>query len=183
MAYQDGTYVSFHLGGTVPPFASDDEWRDSLKSWTGLTDDAFAFVPTKEKELAAADPKKKKALRMEVQRNLRNSRHLLLLLDDTTHLDEDWVPFEVEFAVDQCQIPIIAAYPGYSYIIAPEQLRNTWPDVVTQRIDDASAKIIHVPFKQEPLAKALSTYHVRMPPRSALSFFLKESYQKWGLMQ
>lgn len=182
MSYNNGTYVSFHLGGTYPPFESDAEWYAPLKSWTGKTDTDFIYVATKDKELAATDARKRTALRMDVQKNLRNSRHLMLILDDTTHLDNDWVPFEIEYAVDQCEIPIIAVYPGYNYIIAPDQLRNSWPDQLTRRIDDATARVVHIPFKKEPVASALESYNRQTQPRTSLSFYRREQYQKWGLL-
>ncbi len=183
MPNREVTYISYHLGGTIPPFASETEFQASLKSWTGKGDEGFAFVANDAKEQAMTDTRKRAALRVAAQKNLRNSKSLLLLIDDTTHFDTDWVPFEIEHAIDHCEIPVIAAYPDYNYIIAPDQLRNLWPDALTKRIDDASARVIHIPFKQEPVVKALRTYHRRLQPRTGLSFFLKESYRKWGLLQ
>jgi len=183
MTYRDGTYVSYHLGGTVPPFASESEFQTLLKSWTDKGDEAFAYVTNEMKDLAVTDARKRTALRQAAMKSLRNSKHLLLLVDETTHFDTTWVPFEIEQAVDHCEIPIIAAYLDYNYIIAPDQLRNLWPDALTKRIEDASARVIHVPFKMEPVVKALRTYHRKLQPRTGLSFFTKETYQKWGLIR
>lgn len=76
----------------------------------------------------------------------------------TTKEDADWVPFEIRYAVDECELPIIAAYPGRGRIASPVHLRHLWPRTLEIRIDDGCAKVIHIPFRQGPLADAIHVY-------------------------
>jgi hypothetical protein len=47
---------------------------------------------------------------------------MLLIIGDSTRLDRDWVPFEIEYAVDSCNIPLIIAYTDFNTITVPSAL-------------------------------------------------------------
>jgi hypothetical protein len=114
---------------------------------------------------------------------LRNSRNMVLIIGQTTCEDTDWVPMEIRYAVDTCQLPIIAAYPGYRRIQKPDLLSQLWPSALRNRIEDGSAHVIHVPFSREPLHDAISQFdHDHLPKGGGLGFYSDSAYRSWGLL-
>lgn len=182
MAYRNGTYIAFHAQGTNQPGKSDIDYYNLMKAWSAKTDDDFTMVNSHEKASAVRDTSKKVTLRASLLQRLRNSKNMVLIVGGTTRFDTDWVPFEIEKAVDQYALPIIAAYPEYDYILAPNDLRVLWPAALRQRIDNDSARVIHIPFKKLPIADAIGQFTHVNPPRSALSYYTRETYQKWGII-
>ena len=112
MAYRNGTYVAFHANGTNIPSKSDIDYYNLMKAWTAKTDDDFTMNNSHDKASAVRDSSKKATLRASLLERLKNSKNMVLIIGETTLLDDDWVPFEIEKAVDAYKIPIIAAYTG-----------------------------------------------------------------------
>jgi hypothetical protein len=80
-------------------------------------------------------------------------------------LDTDWVPFEIEQAVDTYRIPIIAAYTVSDKPIRnPAALIGYWPIPLTERINNGTANVIHIPFKKGALKDAIRFSHADPPP-------------------
>ena len=183
MPYRNGTYIAFHAEGTNIPIDSDFKYYNLLKAWTAKTDDDFSMIDSHEKSAAVRDSSKKETLRTRLKERLRNSKHLLLIIGDTTKKDTDWVPFEIAYAIDDCDIPIIAAYTGYECILSPNDLSDLWPPALKERINNETARVIHIPFKKEPIQAAINQFDHNSPPKSALSYYRKEAYEKWGLIE
>src|SRR5438093_8188664 len=117
MSYRNGTYVAFHANGTDVPVDSDIKYYNLMKAWTDKGDDDFTMINSHDKASSVRGSSKRATLRASLQERLRNSRNMVLIIGQTTRFDTDWVPFEIEQAVDSYKIPIIAAYPGYDYIM------------------------------------------------------------------
>lgn len=183
MPYRNGTYVAFHAEGTDVPTDSDMKYYNLLKAWTAKQDDDFSMINSHEKTASVRDSSTRETLRARLVTRLRNSKHLLLIIGDTTKLDTDWVPFEIEYAIDECEIPVIVAYTDYNYILNPNSHEHEWPDVLKTRIRNGSARVIHVPFKKEPLTAAVDKYDSETKPQSALTFYTRETYIKWGIIK
>lgn len=182
MAYRNGTYVAFHAAGTSDPTASDIKYFNLLKAWHVREEADFTFVNSHDKTYAVRDTSKRDTLRARLAERLRSSKNMILILGDTTRFDTDWVPFEIEYAVDECAIPIIAAYPGFDTITNPSAARPTWPAALQMRIDDGSAHVIHVPFRQQPLSHAVSTFsYDYFPNGGGLGRYSDEAFRSWGL--
>ncbi len=182
MAYRNGTYVAFHANGTDVPTDSDIKYYNLLKAWTEKGDDDFSMINSHDKASSVRDSSRKATLRASLQERLRNSRNMVLIIGKTTRFDTDWVPFEIEQAIDTYEIPIIAAYPGYEYIMAPADLRVLWPGALGSRIANRAARGIHIPFKKEPISGAISQFDHKNPPNSSLSYYNRETYRGWGLV-
>jgi hypothetical protein len=106
---------------------------------------------------------------------------MILIIGSTTKEDTDWVPFEIRYAVDECKIPLIAAYPNYEYIMAPQLLSSLWPNALAERIAAGSAHIIHIPFKREALRDAVDQFvHNNFPLGGGLGYYSREAYASWG---
>lgn len=182
MAYRNGTYVAFHAEGTNQPGKSDIDYYNLMKAWSAKTDDDFTMVNSHEKASAVRDTSKKATLRASLLQRLRNSKNMVLIVGDTTRFDTDWVPFEIEQAVDRYGLPIIAAYPNYDYILAPAKLRPLWPTALEDRIDNKTARVIHIPFKKLPIADAIGQFTLANPPNSSLSYYTRDTYLQWGII-
>jgi len=183
MAYRNGTYIAFHAGGTNIPGQSDIDYYNLLKAWTAKADDDFSMVNSHDKASAVRDSSKRATLQASLLERLRNSKNMLLIIGQTTRFDTDWVPFEIQQAIDEYKIPIIAAYPDYEYILDPTQLRGLWPSVLTRRIDNGTAHVIHIPFKKAPIADAIDRFNFNNYPNgSGLGWYTRETYQQWGLI-
>jgi hypothetical protein len=182
MAYRNGTYVAFHAEGTSDPTASDMRFYQLLKAWTERGDDDFSFINSHDKASSVRDSSKRATLRASLQDRLRNSRNMVLIIGQTTRFDTDWVPFEIEQAIDTYELPIIAAYPDYLNITVPAQLSSLWPQSLARRISTEAARVIHIPFRKQPLADAIGQFDHNKLPNSALSYYSIETYRVWGLV-
>lgn len=182
MTYRNGTYVAFHAEGTSNPTISDFKYYGLLKAWTEKEDDDFSIIDSHEKTAAVRDSSKRATLEKRLKERLRNSKHLFLIIGDKTKNDKDWVPLEIEYAVDNCEIPIIAAYVNYKSILNPASHENEWPTALKKRINNKTARVIHVPFKKEPIKAAIGQFDMNNKPKGSLSYYTRETYTKWGLV-
>lgn len=182
MAYRNGTYVAFHANGTDVPVDSDIKYYNLMKAWTAKTDDDFTMINSHDKASAVRDSSKRATLRASLQERLRNSKNMVLIVGETTRFDADWVPFEISSAIDSYEIPIIAAYPGYEYVLAPAELRPLWPKDLADRINNQTARVIHIPFKKEPLQAAIDQFDHNNLPKGPLTYYIRDAYVKWGLL-
>lgn len=182
MAYRNGTYVAFHANGTNRPGESDIDYYNLMKAWSSKNDDSFTMINSHEKASAVRDTSKKATLKASLQQRLRNSRNFVLIIGQTTRFDDDWVPFEIEQAVETYDLPIIAAYPGYDYIMAPAELAALWPSALGNRIHRGTARVIHIPFKKQPITDAIEQFDHENLPKTGLTYYTQETYQSWGLL-
>lgn len=183
MAYRNGTYIAFHANDTPNPTESDMKYYNTLRMWKVREDNDFNFINSHEKTGSVRDSSQKETLKRSLRERLNNSKNMLLIIGNTTNQDTDWVPFEIEYAVDVCKIPIIAAYPAYTSILAPAQLSNWWPPALATRIYNGTAHVIHIPFKQNPITSAVSQFDFNNYPLSGgLGYYSREAYISWGLI-
>jgi hypothetical protein len=181
MAYRNGTYVAFHANGTDVPIDSDIKYYNLMKAWTEKADDDFSMINSHDKASSVRDSSKRDTLRASLQERLRNSKNMVLIIGETTRFDTDWVPFEIEQAIDVYKLPILASYPGLDWITAPAHLSGLWPVALAQRIQANTARVLHIPFKKEPMKAAIETYTHDKLPKGPLSYYSPEAYQKWGI--
>lgn len=183
MAYRNGTYVAFHANGTNIPGKSDIDYYNLMRAWTAKPDDEFTMNNSHEKVAAVRDSSKKATLKVSLLERLRNSKNMVLIIGETTALDDDWVPFEIEKAVDSYGLPIIAAYTGFDKPIRnPSALNAYWPSALAIRINNGTANVIHIPFKKAALMDAISQFSHNAPPAGkGLGFYNDEAYRNFGI--
>lgn len=183
MAYRNGTYVAFHANGTSDPTESDMKYYNTLRMWHNNEDIEFSMVNSHEKASSVRDSSTKQTLRNSLLERLKNSKNFLIIIGDTTRFDNDWVPFEITNAIDNYKLPVIAVYPKYDYIVQPnhQDIRNLWPEALRARIDNRTARTIHIPFKQNPIKDAISQFSIQKYPNGSLSYYGIDIYRKWGI--
>lgn len=183
MSYRNGTYIAFHAGGTTNPTASDIKYYNALQAWNANKKFDFQFVNSHDKTSAVRDSSSRETLRRAIVTRLNNSKNMVLILTETTKNDTDWVPFEIEQAIDKCKITIIAAYPGATRITEPRLFEHLWPAPLASRIYSGLARVIHIPFRQEPLMDAIEYMTVARTdyPKNGYGYYTPETYTSWGL--
>ena len=95
MAYRNGTYVAFHANNTSDPTESDMKYYNTLRMWKVRDESDFKFVNSHEKR-DVRDWSTKETLKRALRERMNNSKHLLLIIGQTTRFDTDWIPFEIE---------------------------------------------------------------------------------------
>lgn len=181
MAYRNGTYVAFHADGTNRPGKSDIDYYNLLRAWSAKPDDDFTLINSHEKASAVRDSSKRETLKKSLLERLRNSKNMVLIIGETTRLDTDWIPFEIEKAVDYYKMPIIAVYTQYTKILKPSELADLWPIALKRRIEKKIVRTIHIPFKKLPIMNAINQFNINNLPKTALSHYSKETYERWGI--
>ena len=182
MAYRNGTYIAFHANGTSDPTASDMKYYNTLKMWKVREESEFHFINSHEKTSSVRDTSARETLKRSLITRLNSSKNMILIIGNTTWQDTDWIPFEIAYAVDECSIPIITAYTGYDSILAPAQLSHLWPKAFADRINNNTARVIHIPFKQNPLTDAVSQFHIDNLPDGGLVYYNRETQIQLGLI-
>lgn len=183
MAYRNGTYVAFHADGTNKPGESDIDYYNLMKAWAAKTDDEFTMINSHDKASAVRDNSLRTTLRNSLLERLRNSKNMVLVIGATTRLDTDWVPFEIEKAVDIYKIPIIATYTFSSKPIrSPGALSGYWPKALEVRINNGTANVIHIPFKKEALKDAILFSHDNPPLGRGLGIYADAAYNRFGIL-
>lgn len=186
MAYRSGTYVAFHADGTSDPTESDMKYYRLVEAWKNNDSLEISFVNSHDKASAVRDTSQRKTLEDSLLERLRNSKNLLLIIGDTTKNDSDWIPFEISKAIDTYNLPIIVAYTGYRYIFpnyyTPANFRSLWPASLVARVDNKSARAIHIPFRKEPIASAINQFGINdQIPNTSLDYYISDEYIKWNL--
>lgn len=181
MAYRNGTYIAFHAEGKTDPTASDIRYYRMLKAWHANDDVEFKFVNSHDKVSAVRNTSMAETIMRSLRERLKNSKNMVLIIGDTTKNDRDFVPYEITYAVDTCKIPIIAVYTGYSSILDPSLLRSLWPTALANRIDNLTAKVIHIPFKQSVIDAAIKQFDYSNLPEGSLIYYTKDYQQKLGV--
>ena len=183
MAYRSGTYVAFHAKGTADPTASDMKYFQLMKAWNEVAGVDFTFIDSHDKVAAVQDSSKRETLRRSLATRLQNSKNFVLITSADTKKDTDWVPFEIEYAIDECALPMILTYTDYTDtpIRNPSKLSGYWPTALAQRINNRTVRAIHIPFNAAPLADAIRQFSVQKYPNGGLDYYNDNAYKLWGL--
>jgi hypothetical protein len=181
MVYRNGTYIAFHAEGKTDPTASDIKYYRMLKAWHENDDIEFKFVNSHDKVAAVRDTSTAQTIMRSLRERMKISKNMILIIGETTRKDTDFVPYEIEYAVDTCGLPIICAYTGYSSILNPKSHRAEWPPALTKRIDSKTVLAIHIPFKKKVIDTAIRQFHLTNLPSGPLSYYSKTAQQGLGV--
>lgn len=185
MAYRNGTYIAFHAEGKTDPTASDIKYYRMLKMWHESDGTEFRFVNSHEKVAAVRNSSLADTIKRSLRERLDNSKNMVLIIGPKTKLDTDFVPYEIAYAIDRCGIPIIATYTstGFSAIRNPAALSEWWPEALRSRIENETASVIHIPFKQRAIDDAMRQFSYKNFPRGGgLGIYDDATYRAWGLL-
>lgn len=180
MTERASTYVTSYANPAKEPDVTETHYLELLKAWRVRADGNFTFTDGREKGEARREVRLREFTERHLRMRLDNARNMVLVIGETTREDHEWIPLEVRYAVDDCAIPIIAAYPGHEVILDPTELAPLWPAALAKRIREGTAHVIHIPFRMEALRDAIAQFGPAKLPQSGLSFYDLATYQGWG---
>ena len=178
MANRTGTYVAFDGLGKANPTESDFKYYATMQAWSKGKNIDFKFVNSHDKTSAVRDSSKRSTLESRIKERLAASKNCIVILSDETRKSGSMLSYEIEKAVDVYKVPLICVYTGFSTIIAPSKLSSRWPTALKTRIDNGTAKAIHVPYKKDILLSALNQFSVNKELPDGSLIIYTEAYQK-----
>ena len=173
------TYIAFAADGNEDMYNSDIHYYQLMKGWDAMKKMDFKFINPHEKGAALREWSKKETIKRTLSERLKISNRLFLLVGNTTRLDTDFVPFEIEYATDTCKLPVIVCYVSERKRLSstvPDRLVNLLPRALKQRMDNDVIKTIHIPFRQRIIAKAIQGYNKNNLPTYAFSVYTDDVY-------
>lgn len=181
MANRTGTYIAFDGLGQTDPTKSDFKYYSSIQGWSAGKHIDFKFVDSHAKTYAVRDTSSRATLEQRIRERLAASKNCLVILSDQTRKYGSMLSYEIEKAIDDYRLPLIIAYPGYDAILQPEKLSYRWPNALTQRIRNHSAKAIHIPFRKNPILDAIGQFTVNSNSLSIpLQFYSRQAHIEFG---
>lgn len=184
MAYRNGTYVAFDGNGTTDPTKGDMKYYGLLQSWNTNDKLELHFSDSHKKTYQVRDSSTEETLKRRLLERMKNSKNMLLIISDDTNWDRGMLNFEIEKAVDYYEIPIIVAYTGYKKILNAKLLEDKWPKALYERINNSTAKCIHIPFSEKCIAEAINQFSVNNTNdklTSPLHVYSEKAYEYWGI--
>lgn len=143
----------------------------------------MTFSNSHEKTYQVRDSSTQATLKARLLERMKNSKNMVLIISDGTNYDRGMLNFEIEKTVNYYELPLFIAYPEYRSILNPLSHAAKWPKALQERIDSGVAKAMHIPFAQKPIFAAITQFSVHnQKPKSSLSYYKKEAYERWELL-
>lgn len=180
MAYRNGNYIAFDGLGETDPTKSDFRYYASIQAWAKGKGHDFKYVDSHDKTLAVRDTSLKATLEARIRERLAASKNIVIILSDDTRQTGSMLSYEIEKAVDTYELPLICAYTDLNQMLSPSAWSHRWPLALKDRIENGSARAIHIPFKKLALLHAL-TYTVHSHSlETGLHYYSLETHLKFG---
>lgn len=179
MAYRNGTYVAFAADGNTDFTKSDIKYYNLLKGWNLMKSRTFRFINPHEKGPQLRGESQEDTIKRTLRERLNNSKRFILLVGDTTRHDDDFVPYEIKYAIDTCKLPVIVVYVNHKTRITgsvPQSLLNLLPKALKERIDNGTVKTIHIPFRERIINRAIEEFSHEKLPTYSLGFYKDSVY-------
>lgn len=182
MSYRNGTYVAFDGNDTTDPTKSDMKYYGILQSWNLNKNIDFTFSDSHKKTYQVKDSSSIKTLKSRLLERMKDSKNMIIIISDDTNWDRGMLNYEIEEAVDYYKLPLIIAYAKYTKIRNASLLSEKWPKALKERINNGTAKCIHVPLKKEPILDAISQFSVNSKyPNTSKNVYSEKAYEDWGI--
>ncbi len=181
MVNRTATYFGFDGLGKSNPADSDFRYYSTVQAWAAGKNIDFTFVNSHEKAGSVRDTSKLATLKASIQQRLRASKNMVVILSSDTRKSGSLLSYEIEKAVDDYNLPLIVAHTGYKTVNNPYGFSARWPTTLKTRIDNETAKAIHIPFKKTAILESIRRFSVNGEKlNGTLMHFTKETYKKWG---
>ena len=184
MAYRNGTYIAFAADGQTDPTKSDIKYYNIIKGWHSMDSKEFKFINSHDKVSAVRDTSKKETIQRSLRERLNNSKRMLLLIGETTRFDTDFVPYEINYAIDNSKLPIICCYVKENKRITgqiPSRLTNLIPKVLMDKINNNQVRTIHIPFRERVILQAINEFDFENLPHYCMTIYLDSVYNRLGI--
>lgn len=184
MAYRNGTYIAFAADGQTDPTKSDIKYYNILKGWSSMKNKEFEFINSHDKVSAVRDTSKAETIKRSLRERMNNSKNMLLLVGNTTRFDDDFVPYEINYAIKNCKMPIIVCYVQEDKPIVnniPTRLKSLWPNTLNVAMKNDEVRTIHIPFKEKIIEQALNDFGISNQPQYAIGHYKSSVYDKLSI--
>jgi hypothetical protein len=170
------TYIAFAAEGNTDMFASDIKYYRLLTAWDAMKGRDFELINPHERGPMIRQGSKEETIKRTLRGRLDKSKRMLLIVGDKTKLDDDFVPYELEYAIDSCKLPVIVSYVNSDKRItldspSADSLRKFLPKALLKRIDNDTAKTIHIPFRQRIISRAMQDFSKGNLPKFSFSVY------------
>lgn len=177
MANRTGTYVAFDGLGQINPTLSDFKYYSVMQSWHAAKHMEFKYVNSHDKTYAVRDTSQLATLKARIQQRLSASKNVVIILSSETRKSGSMLSFEIEQAVDTWELPLICVYTGYDGIWGTNDISHRWPYSLTRRINNNTARAIHIPFKQAAIMVAIGRFTVNSSELTGSKQYFSREYQ------
>lgn len=183
MAYRSGTYIAFDGLGQTNPTLSDFKYYATMQAWASHKNIDFKYVDSHDKTCAVRDTSLRTTLESRIRERLANSKNVVVILSSDTRKSGSMLTYEIEQAVDRYKLPLIVTYVDYKIIANPGQLSSYWPNALSTRISNQTAKAIHIPFIKDALLDAINQFNHTNLPATSLNYYTEEAHRNFGAFQ
>lgn len=160
MAYRNGNYIAFDGLGQTDPTKSDFRYYSTIQAWAVGKGLEFKYVNSHDKTYAVRDTSLRPTLEARIRERLASSKNVVVILSDQTRRTGSMLSYEIEKAVDRYNLPLICTYTNYYRVMKPRELNHRWPAALELRINNGTARAIHIPFKKLALLDAMEQFTV-----------------------
>lgn len=182
MAYRNGTYVAFDGQGQQNPISSDFKYYGTIQAWSSHKHIDFNYVDSHEKTWAVKDSSLRPTLEARIRERLSNSKNVIVILSSDTRKLGSMLSYEIEQSVDKYNLPLIITYVDYKVIANPESLFSYWPNALSSRVNNNTARAIHIPFYKDALLDAISQFNIGNQPKTALNYYDEKTHRLFGCL-
>lgn len=182
MAYRSGTYIAFDGLGQTNPTLSDFRFYATIKAWASNQNIDFKYVDSHDKTSAVRDTSQRSTLEARIRERLSNSKNVVVILSSSTRKSGSMLTYEIEQAVDSYELPLIVTYVDFAVVANPSALSSYWPNALSARIANGTAKAIHIPFVQGALLNAITTYNPSKLPGGSSQIFNEKAQRSYGCL-
>ncbi len=151
MTQRPRVYVGFDAARSKNPAASDLKYYFLLRAWLARGALASSFDDVH----ADAPPGRPADMRRELQRRLQRSDRLLLILGPRSAGSAGWLDWEIGYAIDECQLPVLCTYPGRAAVDPLRGHPAWWPAPLRHAVHASAVPVRHARFRPADLAQAL----------------------------
>jgi hypothetical protein len=183
MAYRSGTYIAFDGLGQTNPTLSDFKYYSIIEGWASNKHIEFKYVNSHDKTCAVRDTSLRTTLESRIRERLANSKNVVVILSSNTRKSGSMLTYEIEQAVDRYELPLVVTYVDYKIISNPGQLSSYWPNALSTRISNQTAKAIHIPFIKDALLDAINQFNHTNLPATSLNYYTEEAHRSFGALQ
>lgn len=183
MVNRTGTYVAFDGLGETDPSKSDFRYYSTIQAWSANKNIDFKLTNSHEKTDAVRDTSLLETLHSRIQERLRASKNMLIVLTKDTRYTGSVLSYEIEQALDNYNLPLTIAYPGFTSILNVNALSHLWPKALVDRINNSDTEAIHIAFKKDCILDAITRFSVNGEHLSSgKEYYSQEAYRQWGLL-
>lgn len=184
MAYRNATYIAFDGQSETDPTKSDFKYYTTIMGWHASKSVDFKFANSHERTYAVKDTSTRATLMSRIRERLALSKNCVVILSEQTRRTGSMLSYEIERAVDNFKLPLICAYTNVSVLFDPLVHRARWPASLSARIEDRSARAIHIPFKMAALYEAIGQFSVHGSTLTGpLDWYSREAHVQFGLLK